>query len=362
MLKILYVSASIIPSKNANSVHVMKMNSALKGIVSSVTLVATKGKHVKSPFEKYNVEKKFRLVLSKEFGMLSSYFRLIESFKNLENIDLVFTRWLIAAVLLPLKYNGPMIMEFHSYPTSYIQRKLLTMHLQKSRKIKYIFITEALKEDFLTKHPILKNKEVIVLPDGADTNSEISVQKMQDKVRCCYIGSFLEGKGVDTVVEIANKLQDIEFHIVGGDETSINILRKKAVYNNIKWYGYKNQKDAMKILEKCQIALLPNKPNVFVDGNKDIGSWTSPLKLFEYMAYGKGIIASDISVLKEILVDHENALLVEPLVINEWVEAILELAKNEDLYEKIAYNAKSELEENYSWTKRAEKILEWSIK
>lgn len=361
-MRILYISASIVPSRNANSVHVMKMSSALQENGNEVTLIATKGDEEVEPFDYYNIKTKFNLILAKKSKYFSSLSRLISALKNVNKNDLIFTRWPLASVIIGLFFDKKIILEYHTYPTSRIQKKLFNINNKLKNVSRYIFITESLKSYFIEKHPEIKYKDCIVIADGADMDSQAKITPLEknSKLKCCYMGSFLEGKGVDTVVKISNKMKDIEFHIIGGDITTQNILRKQVINNNVKWYGHLKQQEAMNILEQCHIALLPNKNKVYIDKNKDIGRWTSPLKLFEYMSKGKAIIASDIEVLKEILINRENCLLVDPNILEEWVDAINIIKNNISLYEYISYNAKLNLEKKYTWYLRAQKSIDFN--
>ncbi len=83
--------------------------------------------------------------------------------------------------------------------------------------------------------------------------------------------------------------------------------------------------------------------------------FTSPMKLFEYMAAKIPIVASDFPSMREILENGKTAVLVEssnPKALAEGIEKILtdrEFARriSEQAYEKV---------KNFSWEKRAEKI------
>jgi len=100
------------------------------------------------------------------------------------------------------------------------------------------------------------------------------------------------------------------------------------------------------------ILLAPYSSNVAVSGdsNSDTSRFMSPLKIFEYMSSCKPIVASDLTVLKEIL-NSNNSLLVNPDDENEWVCAILKLHDKNERY-KISRQAYLDFQ-NYTWTNRA---------
>jgi glycosyltransferase involved in cell wall biosynthesis len=84
----------------------------------------------------------------------------------------------------------------------------------------------------------------------------------------------------------------------------------------------------------------------------------SPLKLFEYMASGKPILASDLPVLREILTDGVNCKLASPDDPSEWVKALELLVQDRAYAMKLGDVAKKELIEKYTWKCRAQKVLQ----
>lgn len=353
------MSTSVIPSKNANSVHVMKMCSALARKGNDVTLIGSKGDYVEDIFKYYNVKENFKISLS-DMGIMSSIRRLIKSIKESKNIDLIVTRWPIAALYFSVFSSKKIILEYHSYPNSGLNELILKLCLIQKNITKYVFITNSLREYFYNKNKKLIKKRTVVLPDGADIINNVYIKDIigVDKVKCCYVGSFNKGKGIDSVIKIANELPNIQFEIVGGNDEEIEKMKAMQLNNNINWYGFLKQKAAMEVIRDSQIALLPNEPKVYIGGNKDIGQWTSPMKLFEYMSNGKAIISSNLDVLKEILTNNYNCILVEYNNINQWKNAINYLINNEEIYKRISENAKKDLDGKYSWDIRANKILD----
>ena len=81
---------------------------------------------------------------------------------------------------------------------------------------------------------------------------------------------------------------------------------------NLKFWGHVSPARVPECLGQFGIALLPNQPSVRLPNGDDIGRFTSPMKLFEYMAAGRAIIASDLPTLREVLTDDVNCLLVPP--------------------------------------------------
>ncbi len=92
------------------------------------------------------------------------------------------------------------------------------------------------------------------------------------------------------------------------------------------------------------------------DGRSDIGPWMSPLKLFEYMAASRAIVASDLPAIREVLQDGVTALLVSPDDLAAWRTALGRL-KSAPLRRHLAANARRLVVGEYTWAARARKVL-----
>jgi glycosyltransferase involved in cell wall biosynthesis len=178
-----------------------------------------------------------------------------------------------------------------------------------------------------------------------------------------YVGNLYKGKGIKIILEIAAKMPDIDFHIVGGTKKDILHWQTYIKSHNIHFHGFVDQSKVSTYINSFDICLLPNQKILtsFLSHKNNVdkisyGDVTSPLKMFQYMAHKKPIIASDLPVLREVL-NEQNAFLVPPDDINAWINAIKLLKDNNDLRETIANNAYQDFINNYTWVKRAEKVL-----
>jgi len=89
----------------------------------------------------------------------------------------------------------------------------------------------------------------------------------------------------------------------------------------------------------------------------DAAKWMSPLKIFEYMASGKLIIASDLPVIREVLEHEFNALLCRPDNPLEWLSALRRVRDEQERCAEIAENALEVIRTKYTWLERARQIL-----
>ncbi len=84
----------------------------------------------------------------------------------------------------------------------------------------------------------------------------------------------------------------------------------------------------------------------------------SPLKMFEYMAAGKPILASDLPILREVLRHEHNCLLCDPSNIDTWVASLKRLLAEQALARTLAETARRDFLKNYTWSARAQTVLQ----
>lgn len=105
--------------------------------------------------------------------------------------------------------------------------------------------------------------------------------------------------------------------------------------------------DLPKYLDLMDICVLP-----------DSNDYCSPVKIFEYMAMGKPVLAPDLGNVRDIIVDKVNGILFKPRDYNELGKAIKLLLENKELHAKISLAAKEEIFRHHLWSNNVEKILE----
>ncbi|MCB8927430.1 MAG: glycosyltransferase family 4 protein [Ardenticatenaceae bacterium] len=84
--------------------------------------------------------------------------------------------------------------------------------------------------------------------------------------------------------------------------------------------------------------------------------WFSPLKLYEYMAAGKAIVASSAGQIKHVIRHNENGLLVTPGDVADLAEACLHLLQNDADRTRLGQNAQREAETEHAWSRQIERL------
>jgi glycosyltransferase involved in cell wall biosynthesis len=122
-----------------------------------------------------------------------------------------------------------------------------------------------------------------------------------------YAGHLYGWKGADTLIGAARTAPTISFVIIGGTVEHVAAARLRSrTIPNLSFLGHQPKALVPKYLAAADVLLLPN-----VASTTESARYTSPLKLFEYMASGVPIVASDLPSLREIL-SEETADLVPP--------------------------------------------------
>jgi glycosyltransferase involved in cell wall biosynthesis len=283
----------------------------------------------------------------------------------------IISRNLYAAVFFGLLFRKNVIYETHS--PEYGFRKKLQQLLLTSKKIRTVVISQALKTIIADFHGI-SSENISVFHDAARSGqlklsmferNRLCHQFLSDLVNLDnyqkvvgYFGHLYPGRGVEVIEELAKLHPDVAFVIYGGNESDIEKYRSKNISNNLYFMGFIHPKKVSSVMAMVDILLMPYQDCVSIGvKGSDTSKWMSPMKLFEYLSVGSPIISSDISVLREVLVDNENCLLVKPDDVSAWSHALQRIMLNGCLEEKLGSNAYNLYKTKYTWKNRAKNML-----
>ena len=367
---IVYISQGNIPSKWAHTFQAMKMAEALAE-VDSLSLL-TGGGILPSTSPPANLAQWYGIRRSFPVVRLPVHWRLKEPlfpgvryprfdqlaalYAKLKAPNLVFTRSPYAGYLcVRLKLNT--LVETHIDTNhSQFQHLLAACHSSHLRGI--VTVTDYLKHKYI-KAGVPDNK-ILVWPDAVDLtmfSNLPSRQALREELGlpkakiATYCGHFYESKGVTHIISAAQYLPDVLFCLVGGWQEDIERCQKQAQgLDNIRFTGFIPNQQVPKYLAASDFLLLPNSLR------HKLAYATSPLKLFEYMAAQRPVIASDIPALKGFLGHQENAFIVEPDSPSAIASAIETLMNTPNLAAQIVEQAWQEVQ-HYTWSRRAQDIL-----
>lgn len=367
-MKIAYISGSYLPSRQANSIHVMRMTSAMARLGHDVTLYAresstgesSKGESMNELAGHYGVAANVRImrlpVARAVYGRELSYAWRLRKLVSRDRPDLVYGRHL--AGLMATVGMGPTIYEVHSLRAGinpWMERLLL-----RHRNLKAVVaITAALAGDFSRRHH--PRAPVLIEPDAVDPTTYELIQPMTlsgtGRLRIGYCGHLYPGRGGELLVEIARRRPDYDLHLVGGEPRDIARLTERTQgLTNLYFHGFVAPQQVPAYLSAMDVLAAPYQTRVEAAGRENTVRWMSPMKLFEYLDAGKPIVISDLPAITEVVVHDETALLTPPDSVDAWCAAIDRLQDGE-LRARLGRNGQEFVRRRFTWEQRAQRVL-----
>lgn len=367
MQKIFYVAYSSIPSGLPSSLQIIKTCENFSKNKYNVTLIKPGTGNKKLSIKKYydlkypiNI-KEISSIKSFPQGInfyLYSFYCLFFILKNKNSIT-VTRNYFICYLLILFKKKA--ILEIH-HDTN-IEGKItkfilnFSSFLNNKNLINIIAITKSVKNLFIKKYNVIGNK-ITVLPSG----SSIKINRLpkishNKRLNIGYFGSISVSKGINTLINLSKIDQENDYFIYGGNNKEILKLRNKNINKNLFLKSNVPYSSIPKIMIKMDILVIPYTKYIKSSGEvDDISNYTSPLKLFDYLAVGKIIISSDLKVLREVI-NNKNAYFIKNYTnIFEWKKNITKVKKNRA---KIFIMSKNnfELSKKFNHSNRVKKYI-----
>lgn len=221
------------------------------------------------------------------------------------------------------------------------------------RSIPIVCISKSLAR-FYSSH--VKTENIYVEHDGVFVDDwkgnrpfDLYPQTKKRRRIILYAGSAHTWKGVSVVVRALNYLpSDYKLILLGINREEMSSINPEYQnLNRIKCFGHLNQRKLRRLYLVADYHIVPTLPQ---DG---FGRHTSPLKLFEYMAVGGRIFASDIPSIAEVVINEKNGILFQP---GDAIELANKLLNTSDEVLKSISNQAAVDAWNYDWKGRAERI------
>ena len=369
-----YLTFSIIPSQKANSVQVMQMCQAFSSLVDEFLLFCRQGcTEINDIYEYYGIIKRFQVhsvsvPKIRIFDKLYYAFAIISQLRKRKSAAIIYSRDIfVTGILCSLRLKLQTIaLEVHAPPSNRFWRWWMKRMLYSGRLSYVVAISEALASEFTNLFPDFPTSRILVAHDGASDISKLHADALVDpqfnpkyRRKIGYVGSLRPGKGMELIHQLAALMPEHEFHVVGGDDDAVRTWKNKVNHPNLIFHGFISPSRTGECIAQFDVLLAPYQPVVLVGNDDvDISQWMSPLKIFEYMKSGKPIVASNLSVLREVLEHGRNALLAEATDPNEWRDNIVRILIDDQLRTAICRNAYEDFRANHTWERRAEFILE----
>ena len=357
------------PSERAAALWAAKTAEALADVGATVTLVAT-GRGSGDPFGAYHIKHNFKVVRIPVINLFNlpglkwfafhtssvcfAFGSLLYLLRHARRMDAIFSNEPLTMLTLSFFYPR-CFYELHVFPT----RRLFLFRTLFRRMCGIISINHYMAQELAQKFAVPAEK-IIVAPSGVAIE-EFDITTSRDEARvtlglsdrghvALYCGHLYEWKGAATLAEAAKLLPDVNVLFVGGTDTDVKKFRADyADVPNIRFVGHVPHLQVALWQKAADVLVLPNT------AKKRISKYyTSPMKLFEYMAAGRPIVASRLPSITEIVSD-QTAFLVEPDDPQALARGIESAFDNHAHAAKVAQEARKEVE-RYSWRERGSTI------
>ncbi len=209
-----------------------------------------------------------------------------------------------------------------------------------------IVATESIKQRF----PARYFPKILVIRNFVDP-SEIRPRAFSGKQKMvCYVGGISYNRGIDLLVRSIEGT-GLKLVLAGKFHNSgcMRKVKKLEGWKNVSYTGVIGRKEIEELYGDSYMGLLLLRPR---DGFKD----SLPIKLFEYMAAGIPVLASDFPLWKEIIEENQCGICVDPLNVEEVRKQIKKLFANTALAEKMGKKGRELVIEKYNWNREKEKL------
>lgn len=277
-----------------------------------------------------------------------------------DGVDLVYARHFWGA-LAAADLGLPTVMETHAHlgdPRPILDACFAATTRRGNPLLGIATISPVLRDHYVQRGA--RATRVAVVPDGVDlemfspgTDLPPSPFATHPAPHAVYAGHLYDYKGIPTMLNAASLARDVTWHLVGGETTDIARARAEADsrhLTNVIFHASKPHRDVPTFLWNADVLILPP------EANHPSARWTSPVKLGEYLASGRPIVASDIPGLR--------SWVSEPAV--RWfrasdpadlVRAVRDTLQLSPLQQPARRDAASALAQRFSYPHRAHRLL-----
>ncbi len=372
-MNILYITNSRIPTEKAHGLQIMKTIEAFLLVGISVELVAPiRRNYITDTLQEFYHLKALPKItwIPNYVGILESiwhrgYFSLQRFFFGIHaffvglisSANIIYSRELLICFFLSL-CGKRVIFEDHEP-----KKRFRSLYLYLVKKIPYkVLVAEQLTSLYALAN--ISPHSYVVAPNGVDVEEFISVFRDKtvwkelfsfslDKPIVLYAGHFYRWKGVYTLIDAAPFI-DAHVCLVGGTKKDIDAIKtyvESKGITNVYIHPFLPHHDIIKFIRSADVLVLPNTAE-----EERSASYTTPIKLFEYMVSDVPIVASNIPSFSSYLTHKNNALLFFPDNAHDLASMVNVAIQDQSYGKKLAQQA-MKIGLTFSWNNRVNHII-----
>lgn len=253
----------------------------------------------------------------------------------------------------------PLVLEVNSFGTQHY-RFLRGMDFVALRSADVIIcVSETVRNLMLKKVSFGLDSKILVMPNGIDIDRfekaepDTKMESLGQKIRLGYAGILKSDYGFEELFNacsiISQKRKDVSLHIYGDGPYREELEKQAALLGGVFLHGAKSFFEMPGVLKSNDILIYTSSHN-----NK----FQSPIKLYEYMATKKPIVAAVTPQVESLLGNEERGLLYPIGDADALAQKVMMLIDDRELGKVLAERAFDEVKKNHTWEKRIELLFD----
>jgi glycosyltransferase involved in cell wall biosynthesis len=238
-------------------------------------------------------------------------------------------------------------------------QKVVRLKAMEQRVIKGVDKVAAISQPLAhALSPMLSNSAALPLvPSGVDQNFFLPLERQRQSGLVVYAGSLAPWKGVDLLIKALARTKKVSLEILGGEENSPDWLRIEqlaaglSVKDRLVMSPRAGQEKVRDLLARAEIAVWPGKAGMRISAE-----FTSPLKLFEYLASGCAVVAPDLPAARAVLTPDRDAMFFKPDDPDSLAIAMDKLVEDAEMTATLGKSGQKTAEK-YTWERRAQTMI-----
>ena len=374
-MKILYHHRTL--SRDGQSVHIDELVRALRDLGHEVQVVGP-AQHARASFGsdsgvvallKKHIPGALYELIEVAYNF-PAFWRLAKACRAMKP-DVLYERYslfLLAGLWLRRLFGVPMLLEVNA-PLAAERRRFDNLRLAGLGDMAEAWVWRGADRvlpvtGVLAQHLLAKNVEVgriTVVPNGIGpeflepppaTKAAQAALGIDAKVVLGFVGFMRPWHGLDRMIDFiadAGPASGLHLLLIGDGPAREGLVQQAAargVADRVTFTGLVDRANIIAHIAAFDIALQP-----------DVVSYASPLKLFEYMALGRAIIAPDTANIREVIADGQNALLFQPEQDGSFQQALTRLCQDGELRQNLGQAARATIvTQGFTWAQNAARV------